>query len=253
MHKHLILASAIALALPRAVLAADGAAATNAADRLLSTVTSDRLEFDYRELVAFFDGNVRIDDPQLTLSAGKLLLYFTTNAVAKADAPSDGRPGAKVDVLKLVAIGGVNATVEIRNREGKYEKSTLTCTKATYTRDNNSLVLEGRPEVKHGSQGAIKGNRITLWLDDRNHVEYVEAEGSVHLEGVVPEKARGKNDKPAEAPETKPEEKAEANAEENPESKAEDSQKSEPEKKAEAKPEDTPESKPPTPAPRPQR
>jgi lipopolysaccharide export system protein LptA len=120
-----------------------------------TTITSDRLEFDYKDYVALFEGHVKVVDPQFTMTANKMLVFFeNTN-----------------DVRRLDAIGKVKVVSADR---------TATCGKATYTRANGAIVMQEQPEVSKGPN-TIRGGTITVWIGDNR----VEVDGAVQLEGTV--------------------------------------------------------------------
>ncbi len=122
-----------------------------------TTITSDRLEFDYKEYIALFEGHVKIVDPQFTMTADKMLIFFeNTNSVTRVD-----------------AVGHVNMTSEDRK---------ATCGKAVYTRANGAIVLTQDPVVSKG-QNVLRGQKITVWIGDNR----VDVEGGVQLQGT-PEK-----------------------------------------------------------------
>ena len=120
-----------------------------------TTISANTLEFDYKDFVALFDGNVRVEDPQFTLSADKLLVFFDkTNEVRRLD-----------------AIGNVKVISDDR---------TGTCGKAVYTRATGSIVLQYNPVVSK-AENTLSGDIITVWLNDSR----VDVEGNVKLEGVA--------------------------------------------------------------------
>ena len=119
-----------------------------------TTVTSDRLEFDYKDYVALFEGHVKIVDPEFTLTADQMLIFFeNTNEVARVD-----------------AVGHVNMVSLDRK---------ATCGKAVYTRSNGAIVLTGDPVVSKG-QNTLRGQKITVWVGDNR----VDVEGGVQLQGT---------------------------------------------------------------------
>jgi len=87
-----------------------------------TTITSDTLEFNYKDFVALFDGNVRVEDPQFTLTADKMLIFFDkTNEVRRLDAIGD---------VKVVS-----------------DDRTGSCGRAIYTRATGTIVLQGDPAL----------------------------------------------------------------------------------------------------------
>lgn len=125
-----------------------------------TTITSDRLEFDYKDYVALFEGNVKVQDPQFVLTSQKMLVFFeNTN-----------------DVRRLDAIGNVRVVSEDR---------VATCGKATYTRDNGAIVMQDQPVVVKGAN-TLRGSKITIWVGDNR----VDVEGAVKLEGEAESKRK---------------------------------------------------------------
>ncbi len=136
------------------ILSAPGAPKPGStASRGPTTVTSDRLEFDYKNYLALFEGHVRIVDPMFTMSADKMLIWFeNTN-----------------DVTRVDAVGNVN--MQSLDRKA-------TCGKAVYTRSNGAIVLTGDPVVSKG-ENTLRGQKITVWIGDSR----VDVEGGVQLQG----------------------------------------------------------------------
>lgn len=122
-----------------------------------TTVTADRLEFDYQQWIALFEGNVKIVDPEFKLWADRMLIFFeNTN-----------------DVTRVDAVGHVH--MESLDRKA-------TCGKAVYTRVNGAIVLTSDPVVSKGPN-TLRGQKITVWINDSR----VDVEGGVQLQGT-PEK-----------------------------------------------------------------
>ncbi len=105
-----------------------------------TVITSSRIEFDYKEMVAVFDENVRVENPQFLMLADRVLVFL------------DGTN----DVKQILAIGRVSVTNEMRS---------ASCDKAVYTRAADQLVLTGSAELRRGSD-YVKGDRIAIWLND---------------------------------------------------------------------------------------
>ena len=126
--------------------------------RGVTTITSDRLEFDYKEYVALFEGHVKVVDPQFTLWADRMLVFFeNTNDVSRVD-----------------AVGHVH--MESLDRKA-------TCGKAVYTRNNGAIVLTIDPIVSKGDN-TLRGQKITVWLGSSR----VDVEGGVQLQGTPDQK-----------------------------------------------------------------
>ncbi len=118
-------------------------------------ITANKLEFDYKDYVALFDGNVKVADPQFVLTADKMLIFFeNTN-----------------DVRRVDAVGNVKVVSQDR---------TATCGKATYIRANGAIEMLEQPVVRKGPN-MLRGRKITVWVNDNR----VEVEGAVQLEGMT--------------------------------------------------------------------
>ncbi len=105
-----------------------------------TVITSSRIEFDYKEMVAVFDENVRVENPQFLMLADRVLIFL------------DGTN----DVKQILALGRVSVTNELRS---------ASCDKAVYTRAADQLVLTGNAELRRGGD-YVKGDRIAIWLND---------------------------------------------------------------------------------------
>lgn len=115
-------------------------------------ITSDKLEFDYKEFIALFDGHVVVKDPEFTLKADRMLVFFeNTNSVKRVD-----------------AVGNVDL---------KSGDMTAVCGKATYTRDNGQVRIQADPIVTKG-ENRITGEVMSIWLKE----ERVVVENAVSLE-----------------------------------------------------------------------
>ena len=143
----LLLLAAFAAALPSA-LAAGGsnplAGRKRPANAGPTVVTSDKLEYDYKNNIALFDGHVRVKDPEFTLAADRMIIFLEkTN-----------------DVNRVACTGNVKMTSD---------DITIVCGKATYTRFNARVLLEDEPIVEKGegdSKQRLTGESIDVWLND---------------------------------------------------------------------------------------
>jgi lipopolysaccharide transport protein LptA len=105
-----------------------------------TVITSTRIEFDYKEMVAVFDENVRVANPQFLLLADRVLVFLEgTN-----------------EIKQIMAIGRVSVTNELRS---------ASCDKAVYTRAAEQLVLTGNARLLRGGD-SVSGDRIDIWLND---------------------------------------------------------------------------------------
>ena len=128
-------------ALACAVLAADNplAGRKRPANAGPTTVKSDKLEFDYKNNIALFDGHVDVKDPEFTLKADRMIIFLEkTNSVQR-----------------VACTGNVKMTSD---------DITIVCGKATYTRLNAHVLLEDEPVVTKGEQ-RLSGKSIDVWLN----------------------------------------------------------------------------------------
>lgn len=120
-------------------------------------ITSIRTDYDRKEGVILFDGNVFVDDPEYKMHSDQLYVFL------------DGTNELK----RIVAIGNVAITNELRSGS---------CAKATYSKPTGKVVMYGDGEeiyarlVDNGKKKSeLLGRKITFWTD----TEQVEVEGSV--------------------------------------------------------------------------
>ncbi len=117
---------------------ASSSAATNTLRE--TTITSERIEFDYKEFVAVFDENVKVDNPQFFLTADRVVIFLEgTN-----------------QVRQIMALGHVTLTNDQR---------VASCEKAVYTRLSGQVVMTGSAVLRRAGDH-VSGDRITIWLDD---------------------------------------------------------------------------------------
>ncbi|MGI5870179.1 MAG: LptA/OstA family protein [Kiritimatiellia bacterium] len=108
------------------------------------TVAANRLEFDYREFRATFEGNVVVKEPGFSLHADRILVFLeNTN-----------------DVKRMDAAGRVQFT---------RDAVAVTCGKASYSRDSGVVILQEKPVVSHGT-GRIEADRMSIWIHQKRFV-----------------------------------------------------------------------------------
>ncbi len=154
-------------------------------------ITSERFEFDYKQMVAIFDEQVKVVHPQFYLEADRVFVFI------------DGTN----DVKHILALGDVVMTNENRR---------AVCDKAMFSKAEGTLVLTGvnrSAQLTRGMDG-VAGERITLWLEDERMV--VEGQtGSEFVIGPTTLK-QGRDDKPEKPTKDKPAEAPEKPAEDGP-------------------------------------
>ena len=129
---------------------ASGSTTTNSG----MTITSDRIEYDYKEMVIAFDENVQIVDAQYTMTAQRMLVFLEgTN-----------------QIKRIFAIGHVDV-VQPPDRHA-------TCEKATYEHATGAITLTGNPVLMRGADRVV-GTKIIIYQNDQRMV--VEGGGRVNL------------------------------------------------------------------------
>jgi lipopolysaccharide transport protein LptA len=116
-----------------------GGASTNG-----MTITSDRIEYDYKELVIAFDAHVRVVDPRFTMTCDRMLVFLEgTN-----------------QIKRIICIGNVDGTQPDRH---------ATCNKAVYEHDTGEIVMTGNPVLTRGADRVV-GTKITVYQNDQRMV-----------------------------------------------------------------------------------
>lgn len=110
------------------------------ADAGPTIVKSDKLEYDYKNNIALFDGHVDVKDPEFTLKADRMIIFLEKSN----------------EVQRVACTGNVRMT---------NEDTVIVCGKATYTRLNAHVLLEDEPVVTKGEQ-RLTGESIDVWLND---------------------------------------------------------------------------------------
>lgn len=109
-----------------------------------TVITANRIEYDYKESVILFEENVKVVDPQYTMTASRVIVTLEhTN-----------------DVRQVKAIGNVKLVSAGR---------TASCNEALYTRDDGKLVLSGNALLKR-AHDSLEGKVITIWIDEQRMV-----------------------------------------------------------------------------------
>ena len=118
------------------------------------TITSERIEYDYKELVIAFDEHVRVTDPQYTMTADRMLVFLQgTN-----------------QIKRIIAIG----TVDVAQPPDRH----AICDKAVYEHDTGSITMTGNPVLTRGADRVV-GTKIIVFQNDQRVV--VEGGGRVNL------------------------------------------------------------------------
>ena len=110
----------------------------------LTVVTADRLVFDYSKQYALFEGNVVVNDPNMSLQADTLIIKFNQES----------------DVQSIVAKGHV-----VIEQTDKRAESGV----AAYDVVSGKVVLEENPVVRRGKD-LLTADVITFWRDENKMV-----------------------------------------------------------------------------------
>ena len=121
-------------------------------------ITAKRTFYDRKEGVAYFEGNVCVDDEQYKMNADKVYVFL------------DGTN----DLRRIVAIGNVAMTNEMRRAYAS---------KASYYKRNGMVVLDSgsgitaevRDESKKEDTQSVRGKKIKFWLSSEQ-VEVIDAD-----------------------------------------------------------------------------
>lgn len=139
-----------AAALLAALLAPSGAVAAAPARAKVkgdTVITSNRMEYDYARSSIIFDENVKISNPEYTMTCERLVVMLnSTNDVKWIKATRN-----------VILVNG--------DRSAK-------CDEATYTKADGKVVMTGREVIVQRAKDQMTGTKITIWLND----ERVECE-----------------------------------------------------------------------------
>ena len=105
-----------------------------------TTITSDRLAFDYQRMTAEFEKNVVVVDANMRLQADKLNVVFDSESNMK----------------QAIAMGNVRLCQQ--DKIG-------TCRKAIFIAKTGEFMLVGDAQIKRGND-LIKGDSITFWINE---------------------------------------------------------------------------------------
>ena len=117
------------------LILAGGAVAANEQGR--TVITSDTLLFDYQRSIAVFEGNVKVEDSQVTLTCEKLYAYFDKNN--------------QIDSV----VARENVHVVQADRQARAGK-------AVYTAKDGAIVLTEQPRLLRGSD-ELRGDEIKIF------------------------------------------------------------------------------------------
>ncbi|MDA0990600.1 MAG: hypothetical protein O3A51_07600 [Verrucomicrobia bacterium] len=107
-----------------------------------TVITSQRLSFDYRRMIAVFEEDVVVVDPQIRMESDRLNVLFEGSNQVKS----------------ITASGNVQMW---------HEDKTATCNRAIYVSRTSEVILQGEATLNRGGD-SVMGDEITFSLiDDR--------------------------------------------------------------------------------------
>lgn len=127
---------------------------------VMTNITADNMIYDSLALKVTFAGNVRVSHPDFTLKSDALQLFLTESASRGLSGGQDGLSSGAL--RKIIAESRVNITLP----DGK----SANCAKATYTVNEEIMLMEGNPVLREGNN-QIRGDRMIFYLrENRNEV-----------------------------------------------------------------------------------
>lgn len=140
MKRHL----SILLVLFSLVMAGSLLAAPKAMFAGATKITANRIEYDYKVSVLLFEEDVKVVDPQYTMSASRVIVTLQhTN-----------------DVRQVKAIGNVKLVSGDRSASSN---------EALYTRKDGKIVMTGNATLQR-AHDRLEGRSITIWIDEQRMV-----------------------------------------------------------------------------------
>lgn len=127
------------------------------------TVTSDQLEYEYKDGIIVYRGDVQAEQGDVKLRSNELRITLAREQGRDGAKPPEGLDDASGGrVQTIVASGNVRIDQGTRWAVGA---------QATFDQTNRTLVLTGDP-VLHDGPNEVAGDRVVVYLDqDRSVVE----------------------------------------------------------------------------------
>ena len=118
-------------------------------------IKADTLEIDDQNQIVTFTGNVNAREKEFVINCQKLVVYYKDLPAQQVSEPGE------VNIDKIIATGEVTIT--------RPNGGLATAEKASYFRNDEKLVLTGKPKVKQGDD-YVQGSKITLYLKENRSV-----------------------------------------------------------------------------------
>ena len=105
-----------------------------------TVITSNRMEYDYKTAAILFEENVKVVDPEFTMTADRVIVLLeSTN-----------------ELKQVRCLGNVVLVSEDRSAR---------CSEAVYTKKTGQIVMTGDAVLQRAKE-QIWGRKITIWVDD---------------------------------------------------------------------------------------
>jgi lipopolysaccharide export system protein LptA len=134
------------------------------------TVTSDRLEFDYKKNVVVYSGTVHAEQGDVKIESDELRITLkpTDRRKPEGDAPDGPDAGAAEGVGESARVQEIVASGNVRiDQGGRWAVGG----KAVFDQEARTFVLTDHP-VLHEGPNQVAGDRVVVYLDeDRSVVE----------------------------------------------------------------------------------
>ena len=115
--------------------------ALGAAPKGETTITSNRMDYDYGHSSIIFEENVKVRNPEYVMTCERLIVMLnSTNDVKWIKATKD-----------VILVNG--------DRSAK-------CDEAIYTKADGKIVMTGREVLVQRATDQMTGTKITIWLND---------------------------------------------------------------------------------------
>ncbi len=126
---------------------------TNKDSRII--IKADSLEIDDQKQIVIFTGNVDARENEFVINCQKMVLYYKDRSAQPVS------EAGEVDIDRIIATGAVTIT--------RPNGGLATAEKALYYRNEETLILTGKPKVKQGND-YVQGSKITLYLKENRSV-----------------------------------------------------------------------------------
>jgi lipopolysaccharide export system protein LptA len=137
-------------------------------------IKADSLEIDDNNQIVIFTGNVDAREKEFVINCQKMVLHYKDQSAQQASETGE------FNIDRIIATGDVKIT--------RPNGGLATAETALYYRNDEKLILTGKPKVKQGDD-YVQGSKITLFLKENRSV----------VEGSKEEKVRAvytpRNDK----------------------------------------------------------